>query len=89
MKRTEQVAFVSPKWPPFGCVLSHQLVDSEEFVWQGHGNLGGRVSMLTALTSPHLVDKMVVESATPLNTEALLKTYETYRQACYIYRVQK
>jgi len=52
----------------------------------GHGNMGGRVSMITALTSPHLVDKMVVESSMPLNTEALLRTYETYRQACYIYR---
>lgn len=65
--------------------LLHQLNISRASL-VGHGNLGGRVCMLTALTSPHLVDKMVVESATPLNTEALLKTYETYRQACYIYR---
>jgi len=63
-----------------------QQLDISRASFVGHGNLGGRVSMLTALTSPHLVDKMVVESATPLNTEALLKTYETYRQACYIYR---
>jgi len=49
----------------------------------GHAS-GGRVSMLTALTRPHLVDRLVVVSSSPINTTNSLAKWERFREACYI-----
>jgi len=46
--------------------------------------LGGRVAMYTALTRPDLVDKLVVISSSPINTEQGLKEWEVLNQACYV-----
>jgi len=49
----------------------------------GHAT-GGRVSMLTALTKPNLVDRLVVVSSSPMNTTTSLARWDRYREACYI-----
>jgi len=49
----------------------------------GHAT-GGRVNMVTALRRPNLVDKMVVVSASPLNTEETLSKWAAYRAASAI-----
>jgi len=49
----------------------------------GHGSMGGRVAMMTALTSPGLVDRMVIVSSTPINTDIVIRRFELLRQACY------
>jgi len=49
----------------------------------GHG-LGGRIGMYTALTRPDLVDKLIVVSASPLNSQPSLDHWEKIRQACYV-----
>jgi len=45
---------------------------------------GGRVAMITALTNPDKVEKLVLISSSPVNTLNYLARYERYRQACYI-----
>lgn len=49
----------------------------------GHAT-GGRVAMMTALTKPDLVDRLVVVSSSPLNTSTTLARWERNREACYI-----
>lgn len=49
----------------------------------GHAT-GGRVAMMTALTKPHLVDRLVVVSGSPMNTTTSLARWDRYREACYI-----
>lgn len=62
--------------------LSSQL-GIEKTCLLGHAT-GGRVSMLTALTKPHLVDRLVVVSSSPMNTITSLARWDRYREACYI-----
>lgn len=45
---------------------------------------GGRVAMMTALTNPDLVDRLVVVSSSPMNTTSSQDRWERHRQACYI-----
>jgi len=45
---------------------------------------GGRVAMMTALTKPGLVDRLVLVSCSPINTESTLARWERNREACYI-----
>jgi len=45
---------------------------------------GGRVAMMTALTKPGLVDRLVLVSSSPIDTENTLARLERYREACYI-----
>jgi len=50
----------------------------------GHGGMGGRVAMMTALTAPDIIDRLIVVSATPINTDVIIKRFELLRQACYV-----
>jgi len=45
---------------------------------------GGRVAMTTALTKPDLVDRLVVASSSPMNTNSSMARWERHVQACYI-----
>jgi len=45
---------------------------------------GGRVAMVTALTRPNTVDRLVVVASSPLNTADLQQRWERHREACYI-----
>jgi len=49
----------------------------------GHG-IGGRIGMYTALTRPELVNRLVVISASPLNTHQDLERMNGQLQACYV-----
>jgi len=49
----------------------------------GHAT-GGRMAMYTALTMPQLVDRLVVVSSSPLNTQNSLDRWLRYRKACYV-----
>lgn len=49
----------------------------------GHAT-GGRVAMVTALTRPQLVDKLVVVSASPLNTQESVAKWENYKTAANV-----
>jgi len=49
----------------------------------GHAT-GGRVAMMTALTRPELVDRLILVSTSPINTPSSLARWEGYRQACYV-----
>lgn len=62
--------------------LSSQL-KVEKACLLGHAT-GGRVAMMTALTKPELVDRLVVVSSSPMNTTSALARWERNRQACYI-----
>ena len=45
---------------------------------------GGRVAMLAALSSPGMVDRLVVTSASPLNTQHTLEKWKSSLEAAYI-----
>jgi len=45
---------------------------------------GGRVAMLTALNRPELVDRLVVVSSSPLNTQESLDRWLKNREACLV-----
>jgi len=62
--------------------LSSQL-GVEKACLLGHAT-GGRVGMLTALTTPQLVDRLVVVSSSPMNTTTSLARWDRFREACYI-----
>lgn len=62
--------------------LTSQL-EVEKACLLGHAT-GGRVAMMTALTKPHLVDRLVVVSGSPMNTTTSLARWDRYREACYI-----
>lgn len=49
----------------------------------GHAT-GGRVAMLTALNRPELVDRLVVVSSSPLDTQDTLDRWLRNRDACFV-----
>jgi len=63
--------------------VQHLLPGGEQVCVMGHAT-GGRLAMMTALTKPELVDRLVVVATSPLNTKASVARWETSRQACYI-----
>jgi len=45
---------------------------------------GGRVTMMAALFAPKMVDRLVVSSASPLNTQHTLEKWERFQEAVHI-----
>ena len=45
---------------------------------------GGRVAMMSALTNPDRVDRLVISSSSPLNNKAALDRWESFQQSAYI-----
>eukprot|EP00088_Acartia_fossae_P013220 TRINITY_DN16884_c0_g1_i2.p1 TRINITY_DN16884_c0_g1~~TRINITY_DN16884_c0_g1_i2.p1 ORF type:complete len:388 (+),score=58.73 TRINITY_DN16884_c0_g1_i2:52-1215(+) len=48
--------------------------------------IGGRIGMYTALVRPDLVDRLVVVSSSPVNTEKRLREWESLIQSLYVVR---
>ena len=42
---------------------------------------------MTALTTPDIIDRLIVVSATPINTDIIIKRFELLRQACDVIKV--
>jgi len=45
---------------------------------------GGRVAMMAALSAPQMVDRLVVSSGSPLNTQQTLEKWERFQEAAHI-----
>ena len=45
---------------------------------------GGRVAMMAALSAPKMVDRLVVASGSPLNTQQTLEKWERFQEAAHI-----
>ena len=45
---------------------------------------GGRIAMMAALSAPKMVDRLVVASGSPLNTQQTLEKWERFQEAAHI-----
>jgi pimeloyl-ACP methyl ester carboxylesterase len=62
-------------------LMSNLKVKESSFIGFG---LGGRVGMYTALVRPDLIDRLVVVSSSPVNTERRLKEWDNLIQSFYV-----
>jgi len=74
--------------------MSHKLMSADiirllgslkvkEASFLGHG-IGGRIGMYTALVRPDLIDRLVVVSSTPVNTNQRIREWENLIQSFYV-----